>query len=73
MTGVPIGMTGRELEQTLLSTGWYQFHSRGGHYFYRHPNRPGRQLTIPMFFAETIPNRALRAIIEEAALSGMDL
>jgi len=41
-------LTGKQLEKAMLRAVWYLHHSRGSHFYYRHPERPGRQITIPI-------------------------
>jgi predicted RNA binding protein YcfA (HicA-like mRNA interferase family) len=62
-------VTGRELERAILRAGWYLHHSRGSHFYYRHPERPGKQITLPIHAGEIIPQKTLRSILEQAGLT----
>ncbi len=62
-------VTGKQVERAMLQAGWYLHHSRGSHFYYRHPDRPGRQITIPIHSGEIIPQKTLRSILEQADLT----
>jgi predicted RNA binding protein YcfA (HicA-like mRNA interferase family) len=62
-------LTGRQLERALFRAGWYLHHSRGSHFYYRHPERSGRQITIPIHSGEIVPQKTLRSILEQADMS----
>ncbi|MBI4303944.1 MAG: type II toxin-antitoxin system HicA family toxin [Chloroflexi bacterium] len=62
-------LTGKEIERAILRAGWYLHHSRGSHFYYRHPERPGKQITIPIHAGEIVPQGTLRSILEQADLA----
>ena len=62
-------LTGRRLERALLRAGWHLHHSCGSHFHYRHADRPGRQITIPIHTGEIIPQKTLRSILEQADMT----
>ena len=62
-------LTGRQIEKALLRAGWYMHHSRGSHFYYRHPEHPGKQITLPIHAGEIIPHKTLRNILEQADLT----
>ncbi len=62
-------LTGRQIEKAILRAGWYVHHSRGAHFYYRHADKPGRQITIPVHSREIIPQMTLRYILEQADLT----
>jgi predicted RNA binding protein YcfA (HicA-like mRNA interferase family) len=62
-------LTGKQIEKSLLKAGWYRHHSRGSHFYYRHPEKGGRQITIPIHAGEIIPPRTLGYILEQADLT----
>gem|GEM_PF-6843736 len=45
--GAP-GLTDRQLEKAMLRAVWYLHHSRGSRFYHRHPELPGRQITMPI-------------------------
>jgi predicted RNA binding protein YcfA (HicA-like mRNA interferase family) len=62
-------LTGKQLEVAIFQAGWYLHHSRGLHFYYRHLERPGRQITIPIHSGDIIPQKTLRYILEQADLT----
>ena len=62
-------LTGKQLEKAILRAGWYFHHSRGSHFYYRHPEHPGKQITIPIHAEEIIPQKTLKSILEQADLT----
>ena len=61
--------TGKQIERMMLRAGWYLYHSRGSHAYYRHPEHAGKQITIPIHSGEIIPQKTLRSILEQADLT----
>lgn len=39
-------MTFKEIEKRLLKDGWKHIDTRGSHYQYKHPTKPGK-ITVP--------------------------
>jgi predicted RNA binding protein YcfA (HicA-like mRNA interferase family) len=66
-------VTGKELESAIIRAGWYLHHSRGSHFYYRHPERPGKQITLPIHAGEIIPQKTLKSILEQAELTWEEL
>ncbi len=62
-------LTGRQIEKAILQAGWYLHHSRGSHFYYRHHEHPGKQITLPIHTGETIPQKTFRSILEQADLT----
>ena len=62
-------LTGKQIEKAILRTGWYLHHSRGSHFYYRHLGHPGKQITLPIHAGETIPQKTLKSILEQADLT----
>lgn len=62
-------VTGKDLEKAIMQAGWYLHHARGSHFYYRHPNRPGKQITLPIHAGEGIPQKTLKSILEQAQLT----
>lgn len=62
-------VTGREVEKAILRAGWSLHHSRGSHFYYRHHDYPGKQITLPIHVGEVIPQKTLKSILEQAGLS----
>ena len=62
-------LTGKQMEKAILRAGWYLHHSRGSHFYYRHPEHPGRQITLPIHVGEIIPRKTLNSILEQADLT----
>lgn len=65
-------VTGKEVERALLKVGWYLHHSKGAHFYYKHPNFSGKRVTIPMHSGETLAPKTLKSILEQAGLSVED-
>ena len=62
-------LTGKQVEKAFIRAGWYLHHSRGSHFYYRHPDYPGKQITLPIHAGEIIPQKTLKSILEQAGLS----
>jgi len=63
-------VTGKDAERAILKAGWYVHHSRGSHFYYRHPDKPGGRICIPMHAGEIIAPKLLKGILEDAGVSG---
>ena len=61
--------TGKQIERAMLRAGWYLHHSRGSHFYYRHPDHLGKQITLPIHAGEIIPQKTLKSILEQAGLT----
>ena len=62
-------LTGKQLEKAILQAGWYLHHSRGSHFYYRHPEYLGKQITIPFHAREMSPQKTLKSILDQADLT----
>jgi predicted RNA binding protein YcfA (HicA-like mRNA interferase family) len=62
-------LTGKQIEKALLKAGWYLHHSRGSHFYYRHTEHKGKQITLPIHAGETMPQKTLGYILEQADLT----
>lgn len=62
-------VTGKQIERAILHAGWSLHHSRGSHFYYRHPEHQGKQITIPIHAGEIVPQKTLRSILEQADLT----
>ncbi|MGH2460018.1 MAG: type II toxin-antitoxin system HicA family toxin [Chloroflexota bacterium] len=66
-------VTDREIVRSLELGGWSMHHVAGSHYFMRHPNHPGRRVTVAVHAGEAIKRKSLRSILDEAGLSSAHL
>ena len=62
-------LSGKQIEKAILRAGWYCHHSRGSHFYYRHPRHKGKQITLPIHAGEIIPQKTLGYILEQADLT----
>ncbi len=62
-------VSGKEAERALLRAGWYRHHSKGSHFYYKHPARPGDRVDIPIYAGEVLAPKTLKSILEHAGLS----
>ena len=62
-------VTGKQAEKALLKAGWYIHHSRGSHFYYKHPDMPGKRVDIPIHAGETLAPKTLESILEHANLT----
>jgi predicted RNA binding protein YcfA (HicA-like mRNA interferase family) len=56
----------REVENLIKQDGWYYTYTTGSHYYYKHPNKPGK-VSIP-FHGKEIKNKTLNSILKQAGL-----
>ena len=56
----------REIERIILSDGWKFKNARGSHFYYIHPQKPGK-VTIPNHSGDLDP-RTVRSILKQAGL-----
>ena len=61
-------VTGKEAERALFRAGWYLHHSRGSHFYYKHPDNPGTRVVIPMHSGEILAPKTLKSILDSANL-----
>ena len=62
-------VTGKQIEKAILRADWYLHHSRGSHFYYRHSEHPGKQITLPIHAGEVIPQKTFKSILEQADLT----
>ncbi len=62
-------VSGKETERALLKAGWYRHHSKGSHFYYKHPDRPGVRVDIPIHTGEVLAPKTLKSILEHTGLS----
>ncbi len=59
-------MTFKEVEKILKDAGWKHEYTRGSHFYYSHPNKPGK-VTLPNHKGD-IPKGTLNSILKQAGL-----
>ena len=60
-------LSARQVMQALERAGFFHHHTRGSHYYFKHPDRP-RLVPVP-YHARDIKRGLLRAIIQQAGLT----
>lgn len=55
-----------ELEKLITDDGWYYIGTRGSHFYYQHPAKPGK-VTIPNHKGD-IPKGTANSILKQAGL-----
>lgn len=58
----------RKVLQALRRAGFFVHHTSGSHYILKHPDQPGRRVTLP-FHNKDLKRGTLLAIIDEAGLT----
>ena len=56
----------REIEKMLLADGWYLKNSKGSHFQYKHPTKPGK-VTIPNHPGD-LDKKTAETILKQAGL-----
>lgn len=54
--------------RALQRAGFYIHHTKGSHYFLKHPDKPQLRVTLP-FHGKDLKRRTLASIFEQAGLS----
>jgi predicted RNA binding protein YcfA (HicA-like mRNA interferase family) len=54
--------------RALQRAGFYIHHTKGSHYYLKHPDKPGLRVTLP-YHSRDLKRRTLVSIIEQAGLS----
>jgi predicted RNA binding protein YcfA (HicA-like mRNA interferase family) len=72
MTKLP-RVSGTRVLRALLRAGWYEHHRRGSHVYVRHPDRPGRQVTVPVHTGRDLLPKTLAGILEQAEMTVEEL
>ena len=62
-------VSGKEAERALLKAGWYLHHSKGSHFYYKHLDRLGVRVDVPIHAGEILAPKTLKSILEHAGLS----
>lgn len=65
--GVEETMKFREIEAIIKKDGWYYSYTKGSHYFYIHPTKPGK-VTIPYYAGKDLKTRTVNSILKQAGL-----
>jgi predicted RNA binding protein YcfA (HicA-like mRNA interferase family) len=60
-------LAARQVMQALERAGFSHHHTRGSHYYFKHPDRP-RPVPVP-YHARDIKRGLLRAIIQQAGMT----
>jgi predicted RNA binding protein YcfA (HicA-like mRNA interferase family) len=60
-------LSARQVMQVLERAGFSHHHTRGSHYYFKHPDRP-RPVPVP-YHARDIKRGLLRAIIQQAGMT----
>jgi predicted RNA binding protein YcfA (HicA-like mRNA interferase family) len=60
-----------EVLRALQRAGFYIHHTKGSHYYLKHPDTPGLRVTVP-FHGKDLKRRTLMSIIDQAGLSVED-
>ncbi len=59
-------MNFREIENIIKKDGWQYIYTRGSHYYYKHPTKPGK-VTIP-FHGKDLKTKTVNSILKQAGL-----
>jgi predicted RNA binding protein YcfA (HicA-like mRNA interferase family) len=60
--------TARQVIRVLEGQGWKLDHTRGSHYYYRHPAKPG-MVSIPCHKGTSLKPKTLSSILDGAGIS----
>jgi predicted RNA binding protein YcfA (HicA-like mRNA interferase family) len=71
MSDLPV-VRPRQLIRALERAGFFVHHSRGSHYYLRHPDRSGQFVTVP-FHNRDLKRGTLRAILRQADITPDEL
>ncbi len=64
-------VTGFETLRALRRLGWQDDRQRGSHLSLKHPERPGRRVTVPLHLGAVLRPKTLASILEQAGV-GVD-
>jgi predicted RNA binding protein YcfA (HicA-like mRNA interferase family) len=67
MSDLPV-IRPRQLIRALERAGFFVHHTRGSHYYLRHPDKPGILVTIP-YHNRDLKLGTLRSILRQAGLT----
>ena len=62
-------VTGAQVIRALRRAAWYPDHQRGSHVYLKHPDYPGKRVTVAIHAGETIKPKTLQTILKQAGLS----
>lgn len=54
--------------RALQRAGFYIHHTKGSHYYLKHPDKPGLRVTVP-YHRSDLKRRTLMSIIDQSGLS----
>jgi len=57
----------RELEATIKKDGWQYSYTKGSHYYYIHPTKPGK-VSIPFHTGKDLKVKTVNSILKQAGL-----
>jgi predicted RNA binding protein YcfA (HicA-like mRNA interferase family) len=63
--------TAQQVIRVLEGQGWQLDHTRGSHYYYRHPNKLG-MVSVPCHKATSLKPKTCRSILDGAGISRGD-
>lgn len=66
-------VTGLELARALEQEGWEIVRRSGSHCHYRHPERQGVLVTVPVHAGKTLPASTQKGIMRDAELTARRL
>lgn len=56
----------REVENIIKKDGWEFIYTRGSHYYYKHPTKPGK-VTIP-YHTSDLKTKTIHSILKQAGI-----
>ena len=62
-------VTARKVVQVLKRAGWQEDRQRGSHLHLRHPEKPGRYVTVSIHAREIVLAKTLTSILEQADMT----
>lgn len=57
----------REIENIIKKHGWQYSYTKGSHYYYIHPTKPGK-VTIPYHPSKDLKIKTVNSILKQAGL-----
>ena len=60
------GYSSREIISLMIADGWFLVDTRGGHHYFKHPNKPGK-VTVP-HPKKDLPRKTIETILNQAQL-----
>ena len=67
MTRLP-ALKPKKVLQALKRAGFFVHHTRGSHYYLKHPEKPGLLVTLP-YHGKDLKRKTLFSILEQAGLT----